>query len=237
MPRTWLAAGALFACLLPVAACGSTQEPADSADSTPESSSTVGGATPAAPPVSPSPPTPSESPVPATGRKLVLNITNHDGYQATLKVTIAPHVIYEAGVTPPGMEERCAAYIPGDSVERALVGITTELIPRTVKGFTWPEASQQTVSVEADDMSLCDGNQESVARYVHSDPKGPITTQGLFETEITPNSPDGFGDSGPWKSISVTVDNVGCDVVSKDPAFEPASTLYDKDCAYTVEAE
>ncbi|HEY9327517.1 MAG TPA: hypothetical protein VIS09_04650 [Streptomyces sp.] len=168
---------------------------------------------------------------------MVLNITDLDGYQATLKVTIAPHVIYEAGVTPPGMEDQCAAFIPGDSVQRAVIPIATELIPRTVKGFTWPETSQQAVSVGADGMSLCNGNQDSVATRVYGDAKGAITTQGLFETEITPNSPDGFGDFEPWKSISVTVDNDGCDVVSKDSVFEPASTLYDKDCAYTAAAE
>ncbi|MER6115599.1 hypothetical protein [Streptomyces sp. NPDC001743] len=166
-----------------------------------------------------------------------MNITDHDGYQATLTVTIAPHVIYEAGVTPPGMEEECAVFMPGDSVQRAVVSITTELIPRTVKGLTWPETAQQAVSVGADDMSLCNGNQETVTTRVYGDAKEPITTQALFETEITPNSPDGFGGSGPWKSISVTVDNVACDVVSKDSAFKPASTLYDKDCAYTAEAE
>ncbi|TWG03734.1 hypothetical protein FHX80_112169 [Streptomyces brevispora] len=166
-----------------------------------------------------------------------MNITDHDGYQATLKITIAPHVIYEAGVTPPGMEEQCAAFVPGDSVQRAEVSITTELTPRTVKGFTWPEASQQAVSVGADGMSLCNGDLESVTTRVYGDAKGAITTQGLFETEITPNSPDGFGDPEPWKSISVTVDNVECGVVSKDSAFKPAGTLYDKDCAYTAAAE
>lgn len=235
MPRTRLAAGALFICLLPVAACGSAQETAGEA-STPESSPTGVGATPVATSVLPSPSTSSAS-VPAAGRELILNITDHDGYQATLKMTIAPHIIYEAGVTPPGMEEQCAIFTPGDSVQRAMVSITTELIPETVKGFTWPETSQQSVSVGADNMILCDGNQESVTTRVYGDAKGPVATQALFETEITPNNPDGFGDPGPWKAISVTVDNVGCDVVSKDSAFKPASTLYDKDCAYTAEAE
>ncbi|MFD5984917.1 hypothetical protein [Streptomyces cyaneofuscatus] len=166
-----------------------------------------------------------------------MNITDHDGYQATLTVTIAPHVVYEAGVTPPDMEELCAAFLPGDRVQRALVPITIELIPGTVKGFTWPENSQQPVSVWADDMRLCNGNQETVTTRVYGDAKGPITTQAMFETEVTPNNPDGFGDPGPWKSISVTVEDVGCEVVSKDSAFKPASTLYDKDCAYTAEVK
>lgn len=237
MPKTCLAAGALFTCLVSVAGCGSTREPADSASRTNEPSPTEAGTAPISTPVSPSPSTSSAPPAPAAGRTLVLNITDLDGYQATLKVTIAPHVIYEAGVTPPGMEDQCAAFIPGDSVQRAVIPIATELIPRTVKGFTWPETSQQAVSVGADGMSLCNGNQDSVATRVYGDAKGAITTQGLFETEITPNSPDGFGDFEPWKSISVTVDNDGCDVVSKDSVFEPASTLYDKDCAYTAAAE
>lgn len=210
--------------ILFTAACSSGVASPGSPSTTGTQPSTSSGAVAAAS-------SPVASPAPTPGHSLMLDITSSDGYQATVKLTVAPHVEY-VGTNPTSPSSACGFSPQVGQGKYVSVAVTGELTAKAVNGFTWP--ANQTLRIFVKDGSRADNHgslcyDTSQLDGLYLTPGTPRTVFMLYEAKVTPNNPNGWDGTFPWSSVELEVDtnsspNYTCSVVSKDAGYQMVGT-------------
>jgi len=240
---------ALLGSALSLSACGSAGNGSVGSEGVHTSAAAAPGTSaPSSAASSPIAATTSPTPTGASGRSLVLNVTSNDGYQATLSLVVSAPVD-DTGDTAPAQIGTC--YFPQLQGEGkyVLVPISGTLTAKSVNGFSWPSDDALTVLVSDDSHpnsggEPCNENQSNTdlaqTDGLNLTPGAPQTVWMEYETQVTPNNPQGWAMPLPWSSIEVAVDNQSggtytCTVVSKDAAYTP-NVQPDYGCDFDVAA-
>lgn len=249
MHKNWFHKVALLGGVLSLSACGSAGNGSVGSVGvqTPQAASS-GSSTSSVATTSSIAATISPSPTATPGRSIVLDVTSNDGYQATLSLMVSSPVDYTGDTAPAQMGTCYFPQLQGEG-KYVLVPISGTLTAKSVNGFSWPSNDALTILVSDDSRpnsggEPCNENQSNTdlaqTDGLNLTPGAPQTVWMEYETQVTPNNPQGWAIPLPWSSIEVAVDNQSggtytCTVVSKDAAYTP-NVQPDYGCDFDVAA-